>query len=230
MIKNKSNPSFEKTCFSFQSSNTTNPNTYLKRTNSSTNMLYNMNLFKKKLRDSNYTNNNLTITNFIKIKNNILKYKNTVKARNGRSSFNEMFKSQKKNIFKKIKSNSLDDTDYSVNEKPINKVKYFLPILQKKNLNNSDIPDETMKTIVKHSKMSFDINELLYVGISEDKNELMKNCQKYYLIQILRKYQKERLETSKKNDLKKVKNKNIRFQKLLNSFIQKKIKRFKLYK
>ena len=115
-------------------------------------------LFKKKLRDSNYTNNNLTITNFIKIKNNILKYKNTVKARNGRSSFNEMFKSQKKNIFKKIKSNSLDDTDYSVNEKPINKVKYFLPILQKKNLNNSDIPDETMKTIVKHSKMSFDIN------------------------------------------------------------------------
>ena len=49
----------------------------------------------------------------------------------------------------------------------------------------------------------------------------MKNCQKYYLIQILRKYQKERLETSKKNDLKKVKNKNIRFQKLLNSFIQK---------
>ena len=221
MIKNKSNPSFEKTCFSFQSSNTTNPNTYLKKTNSSTNMLYNMNLFKKKLRDSNYTNNNLTITNFIKIKNNILKYKNTVKARNGRSSFNEMFKSQKKNIFKKIKSNSLDDTDYSVNEKPINKVKYFLPILQKKNLNNSDIPDETMKTIVKHSKMSFDINELLYVGISEDKNELMKNCQKYYLIQILRKYQKERLETSKKNDLKKVKNKNIRFQKLLNSFIQK---------
>ena len=221
MIKNKSNPSFEKTCFSFQSSNTTNPNTYLKKTNSSTNMLYNMNLFKKKLRDSNYTNNNLTITNFIKIKNNILKYKNTVKARNGRSSFNEMFKSQKKNSFKKIKSNSLDDTDYSLNEKPINKVKYFLPILQKKNLNNSDIPDETMKTIVKHSKMSFDINELLYVGISEDKNELMKNCQKYYLIQILRKYQKERLETSKKNDLKKVKNKNIRFQKLLNSFIQK---------
>ena len=93
-----------------------------------------------------------------------------------------MFKSQKKNSFKKIKSNSLDDTDYSLNEKPINKVKYFLPILQKKNLNNSDITDETMKTIVKHSKMSFDINELLYVGISEDKNELMKNCQKYYLI------------------------------------------------
>ena len=221
MIKNKSNPSFEKTFFSFQSSNTTNPNTYLKRTNSSTNMLYNMNLFKKKLRDSNYTNNNLTITNFIKIKNNILKYKNTLKARNRMTSFNEMFKSQKKNSFKKIKSNSLDDTDYSLNEKPINKVKYFLPILQKKNLNNSDITDETMKTIVKHSKMSFDINELLYVGISEDKNELMKNCQKYYLIQILRKYQKERLETSKKNDLKKVKNKNIRFQKLLNSFIQK---------
>ena len=220
MIKNKSNPSFEKTFFSF-SSNTTNPNTYLKRTNSSSNMLYNMNLFKKKLRDSNYTNNNLTITNFIKIKNNILKYKNTLKARNRMTSFNEMFKSQKKNSFKKIKSNSLDDTDYSLNEKPINKVKYFLPILQKKNLNNSDITDETMKTIVKHSKMSFDINELLYVGISEDKNELMKNCQKYYLIQILRKYQKERLETSKKNDLKKVKNKNIRFQKLLNSFIQK---------
>ena len=220
MIKNESNPSFEKTFFSF-SSNTTNPNTYLKRTNSSSNMLYNMNLFKKKLRDSNYTNNNLTITNFIKIKNNILKYKNTLKARNRMTSFNEMFKSQKKNTFKKIKSNSLDDTDYSLNEKPINKVKYFLPILQKKNLNNSDITDETMKTIVKHSKMSFDINELLYVGISEDKNELMKNCQKYYLIQILRKYQKERLETSKKNDLKKVKNKNIRFQKLLNSFIQK---------
>ena len=96
MIKNKSNPSFEKTFFSFQSSNTTNPNTYLKRTNSSTNMLYNMNLFKKKLRDSNYTNNNLTITNFIKIKNNILKYKNTLKARNRMTSFNEMFKSQKK--------------------------------------------------------------------------------------------------------------------------------------
>ena len=221
MIKNKSNPSFEKTCFSFQSSNTTNPNTYLKRTNSSSNMLYNMNLFKKKLRDSNYTNNNLTITNFIKIKNNILKYKNTFKARNRISAFNEMFKSQKKNTFKKIKSSSFDDTDYSVNEKPINKVKSFLPILQEKKLNNSDISDETMKTIVKYSKMSFDINELLYVGISEDKNELMKNCQKYYLIQILRKYQKERLETSKKNDLKKVKNKNIRFQKLLNSFIQK---------
>ncbi len=220
MIKNKSNPSFEKTFFSF-SSNTTNPNTYLKRTNSSSNMLYNMNLFKKKLRDSNYTNNNLTITNFIKIKNNILKYKNTFKARNRISAFNEMFKSQKKNTFKKIKSSSFDDTDYSVNEKPINKVKSFLPILQEKNLNNSDITDETMKTIVKYSKMSFDINELLYVGISEDKNELMKNCQKYYLIQILRKYQKERLENSKKNDLKKVKNKNIKFQKLLNSFIQK---------
>ena len=55
-------------------------------------MLYNMNLFKKKLRDSNYTNNNLTITNFIKIKNNILKYKNTLKARNRMTSFNEMFK------------------------------------------------------------------------------------------------------------------------------------------
>ena len=49
MIKNKSNPSFEKTFFSF-SSNTTNPNTYLKKTNSSTNMLYNMNLFKKKIK------------------------------------------------------------------------------------------------------------------------------------------------------------------------------------
>ncbi len=196
---------------SFRSRNTTNQTSTVKKSQSTINILSNLKLLNNKKREINICNNyiSLKLSNYEKKK--ILK--------------NKLFKSHLTTItkVKKTKSHSLEYTDYDQIERPLTQKKSFLPFL-KGNLNSSENSEIIFNS---NAKMLFEINELLYNGLSDDRNELIKNSKKLNLLKVFEKYQKLRFNIHKKYDINELNNKIIQIEKNMKE-INKKYQNFEM--
>ena len=195
MIKSGSiNILYNKCSNSFRSRNLTNQTTTIRKSNSTLDILSNLKLLNNKRRESVICNN------YISLKLSNYEKKKIVKNKLFKSHLTTMSK------VKKTKSNSLEYTDNDQIERPLSQKKSFLPILKRNSTDNSEILSSC------NTKMLFEINELLYNGLSDDRNELIQNSKKINLLKIFEKYQKVRFQIYQKYDINELKNKIIQIE------------------
>ena len=187
---------------SFRSRNSQRQTTTIKKSQSTLDILSNLKLLNNKKKEPiiGYNYLSLKMSNF---------EKKEIKKK--------LFKCHLSTIskIKKTKSNSLEYTDDNQIKRPFTQKKSFLPILKRNSSENSEIYFNS------NTKMLLDINELLYNGLSEDRNELIQNSKKINLLKIFEKYQKLRFQIHKKYDINELKNKIIQFEKNVKEINQK---------
>ena len=187
---------------SFRSRNSQRQTTTIKKSQSTLDILSNLKLLNNKKKEPiiGYNYLSLKMSNF---------EKKEIKKK--------LFKCHLSTIskIKKTKSNSLEYTDDNQIKRPFTQKKSFLPILKRNSSENSEIFFNS------NTKMLLDINELLYNGLSEDRNELIQNSKKINLLKIFEKYQKLRFQIHKKYDINELKNKIIQFEKNVKEINQK---------